>query len=68
MASDLEITANEIIRMREWLEETLAKHTGRTIEEVRKDIERDKILSAAQAKEYGLIDEVLDSRKASEEA
>jgi ATP-dependent Clp protease protease subunit len=68
MASDLEITANEIIRMRTWLEETLAKHTGRTEAEVRKDIERDKILSAAQAKEYGLIDEVLASRKASDEA
>ncbi len=68
MASDLEITANEIIRMRSWLEATLAKHTGRTEAEVRKDIERDKILSAAQAKEYGLIDEVLASRKASDEA
>ena len=67
MASDLEITANEIIRMRGWLEETLAKHTGRTLEEVRKDIERDKILSSEQAKEYGLIDEVLASRKASDE-
>ncbi len=67
MASDLEITANEIIRMRGWLEETLAKHTGRTLEEVRKDIERDKILSSEAAKEYGLIDEVLASRKASDE-
>lgn len=67
MASDLEIAANEIIRMREWLETTIAKHTGRSIEDVRKDIERDKILSAAEAKEYGLIDEVLASRKASEE-
>jgi ATP-dependent Clp protease protease subunit len=65
MASDLEIHANEIIRMREWLEETIAKHSSRTVEEVRKDIERDKILSAAGAKEYGLIDEVLASRKAS---
>ena len=50
--------------MRTWLEETLAKHTGRPIEQVRKDIERDKILTAEQAKEYGLIDEVLASRKA----
>jgi ATP-dependent Clp protease protease subunit len=65
MASDLEIHANEIIRMREWLEETIAKHSKRTLEEVRKDIERDKILSADGAKEYGLIDEVLASRKAS---
>ena len=64
-ASDIEIQANEVLRMRTWLEETLAKHTGRTLELVRKDIERDKILTADQAKEYGLIDEVLASRKAS---
>ena len=51
--------------MRTWLEETLAGHTGRTPEQVNEDIERDKILSAAEAKEYGLIDEVLASRKAS---
>ena len=64
-ASDIEIQANEVLRMRTWLEETLAKHTGRTLEQVRKDIERDKILTAAQAQEYGLVDEVLASRKAS---
>ena len=64
MASDLEIHANEVLRMRSWLEETIAKHSGRDIEDVRKDIERDKILSAEQAKEYGLIDVVLESRKA----
>ena len=62
-ASDLEIQANEIIRMRGWLEDTIAHHSGRDVEQVRKDIERDKILSAAEAKEYGLIDEVLASRK-----
>jgi ATP-dependent Clp protease protease subunit len=65
MASDLEIHANEIIRMRGWLEETIAMHSGRDVDLVRKDIERDKILSAEGAKEYGLIDEVLGSRKAS---
>ena len=64
MASDLEIQANEVLRMRSWLEETLAHHTGRTVKQVGKDIERDKILSAEEAKEYGLIDEVLVSRKA----
>ncbi|NNG39459.1 ATP-dependent Clp protease proteolytic subunit [Flexivirga sp. ID2601S] len=64
-ASDLEITANEIFRMREWLEQTMAKHTGRSADEVKKDIERDKILTAEEAKEYGLIDQVLTSRKAS---
>jgi ATP-dependent Clp protease protease subunit len=63
MASDLEIHANEIIRMRAWLEETIAHHSDRDVELVRKDIERDKILSAEAAKEYGLIDEVLASRK-----
>jgi len=64
-ASDLEIQAQEILRMRTWLEETLAKHSNRTVEQVRADIERDKFLSADAAVEYGLIDEVLQSRKAS---
>ena len=63
-ASDLEIQANEIMRMREWLEETLAHHSGRTKEQVSKDIERDKILTAKAALEYGLVDQVLESRKA----
>ena len=63
MASDLEIHANEVLRMRGWLEDTIALHAERDVELVRKDIERDKILSAAAAKEYGLIDEVLESRK-----
>src|SRR5699024_7858065 len=62
-ASDIEIHANELIRMREWLEATLASHTGRDVEQVRKDIERDKILSAAQALDYGIVDQVLESRK-----
>ena len=64
-ASDVEIQANEIFRMRTWLEETIATHSGRSAEQVKTDIERDKILSAQEAKEYGLIDEVLASRKAS---
>jgi ATP-dependent Clp protease protease subunit len=64
-ASDIEIQANEVLRMRSWLEDTLAHHTGRSVEQVREDIERDKILSAETAKEYGLIDQVLASRKAS---
>jgi len=64
-ASDIEIQAAEIMRMREWLEETLAKHSKRSIEEVHKDIDRDKILGAAEAVEYGLIDQVLTSRKQS---
>ncbi len=64
-ASDIEIQANEVLRMRSWLEDTLAMHSGRTTEQVKLDIERDKILSAAGAKDYGLVDQVLDSRKAS---
>jgi ATP-dependent Clp protease protease subunit len=62
-ASDLEIQAAEVMRMRSWLEDTLAKHSGRTPEQVNNDIERDKILTAAEAMTYGLIDQVLDSRK-----
>ncbi|AXH95911.1 ATP-dependent Clp protease proteolytic subunit [Ornithinimicrobium avium] len=66
-ASDIEIQANEVLRMRAWLEETWALHSGKTVEQVQKDIERDKILTAAEAKEYGLVDEVLASRKASQD-
>ncbi len=62
-ASDIEIQAAEIMRMREWLEETLSKHSNRSIEEVNRDIDRDKILSAQEALDYGLIDQVLTSRK-----
>ncbi|MBG6225654.1 MULTISPECIES: ATP-dependent Clp protease proteolytic subunit [unclassified Arthrobacter] len=62
-ASDLEIQANEVMRMRTWLEDTLALHSGRSSEQVNIDIERDKILTAADAVEYGLVDEVLTSRK-----
>src|SRR5680860_552662 len=58
-ASDIEIQAREILRMRTWLEETLSHHSNRTPEQVNKHIERDKILSAADAVEYGLIDQVL---------
>jgi len=61
--SDIEIQAREILRMRSLLEDMIAKHTGREIEKVRKDIDRDKILTAEEAKEYGLIDQVLTSRK-----
>ena len=62
-ASDVEIQANEIMRMRDWLEETLAKHSGRSVEQVRADIDRDKILTAKEAQEYGIIDQVFDYRK-----
>jgi ATP-dependent Clp protease protease subunit len=62
-ASDIEIHAAELIRMREWLEETIAHHSGQPVDRVRADIERDKILTAEQAKDYGLVDQVLASRK-----
>ena len=62
--SDLEIQANEIQRMRNTLEEMLSRHSNRASEDVRKDIDRDKILTAEEAREYGLIDQVLAYRKA----
>jgi ATP-dependent Clp protease protease subunit len=52
------------MRMRGLLETMLAKHSNKTIEEIEKDIERDKILTAAEAVEYGIIDRVMSSRKA----
>jgi ATP-dependent Clp protease, protease subunit len=62
-ASDIEIQAREILRMRTWLEETISHHFNRSVEQVNKDIDRDNILDAAEALEYGLIDQVLTSRK-----
>ncbi len=62
-ASDIEIQAKEIMRLREWLEETLSKHSKRSVAEVKSDLDRDKILIASEALEYGLIDQVLTSRK-----
>jgi ATP-dependent Clp protease protease subunit len=63
--SDIEIQANEILRMRELLEKMIADHTGKDPADVSRDIERDKILTAQGAVEYGLIDQIMDSRKAS---
>jgi len=63
--SDIEIQAREIMRLRTLLEKMLAKHTTKSHEEITKDIERDKILTAAEAVEYGIIDQVMVSRKAS---
>ena len=62
-ASDIEVQANEIDRMREWMDNTLARHSKRTAEQIHADTQRDKILTAEEAKEYGLIDQVLQSRK-----
>jgi ATP-dependent Clp protease protease subunit len=61
--TDLEIQANEILRMRGLLEEILARHTGQTVEQVKADIERDRILTAQQAKDYGIVDAVIATRK-----
>ncbi len=61
--SDLEIQAREIMRMRASMEGILARHTGQEEEQIRKDIERDKFLTADEAKEYGIIDEVLTMLK-----
>jgi ATP-dependent Clp protease protease subunit len=66
--SDIEIQAREIMRMRSLLEEMLAKHSTRDIEDIRRDIERDKILTADEAVAYGLVDQVLATRKASAQA
>jgi ATP-dependent Clp protease protease subunit len=61
-ASDVEIQAREVLRMRKLLEELIAKHSNRTVEQVEKDIERDKILTAPEAVEYGLVDRVITAR------
>ncbi len=63
--SDLEIQAAEIERMRRLMETTLARHTGRDADQIRKDTDRDKILTAEEAKDYGIIDTVFDYRKLS---
>ena len=63
--SDIEIQAREILRMRSLLEELIAEHSNTKIEVVRKDIERDKILTAREAVDYGLVDEVITTRKLS---
>ncbi|HVL05218.1 MAG TPA: ATP-dependent Clp protease proteolytic subunit [Acidimicrobiales bacterium] len=62
-ASDIEIQAKEITRMRELLERVLAHHTGQTMEKLRKDTDRDFIMNADEAKEYGIVDEVILTRE-----
>lgn len=62
-ASDVRIMAEEILRMRELTSSILAKHTGQDFDQVERDVERDRIMSASQAKEYGLIDEVIVHRE-----
>ena len=61
--SDVEIATREMMKMRDTLNGILAKHTGRSLDEILKDTDRNNFMSSAEAKSYGLIDEVLDKRK-----
>jgi ATP-dependent Clp protease, protease subunit len=62
-ATDIKIAAEEILRMRQRLNEILASHAGQPVENIERDVERDYIMSAPQAKEYGLIDAVINKRE-----
>ncbi len=62
-AVDIQIQAKEITRMRETLDEILAHHSGQTVEKVSKDTDRDFIMGANEAKEYGIVDEVISNRE-----
>ena len=62
-ATDIELAAKEILRMRSLLEELLAAHTGQTQEKIHRDTDRDFVMSAEEAKEYGIIDEVISTRQ-----
>jgi ATP-dependent Clp protease protease subunit len=59
-ATDIDIHAREIIRIREITNKLMAKHTGQSLEKIERDVERDFIMNAPQAKEYGIIDEIID--------
>jgi len=63
-ATDIEIHARELLKLREKIDEILAEHTGKSKDQVHLDTERDKILSASEAVEYGLVDQVMERRKA----
>lgn len=62
-ATDIDIQAKEILRMRDKINEILVKHTGQSMETIKKDTDRDYFLSAKQAKEYGIIDDVFNPQK-----
>lgn len=62
-ASDISIQANEILRLRERLEKILAEHTGQSLEKIKKDSDRDYFMSSQEAKKYGIVDEVITSKK-----
>jgi len=63
-ATDIELQAKEILRMRDMLNEMLAADTGQSIEKIQHDTDRDFIMSAAEARDYGVVDEVITSREA----
>jgi ATP-dependent Clp protease, protease subunit len=62
-ATDIDIHAKEILRMRTVINGLLAQHSGQTVEKIEKDVERDFIMSAAQSKDYGLIDEIITKHR-----
>ena len=62
-ATDIEIYAREMLKMKERLNGIMAKHTGRTIEQIEKETDRDNFMSSAEAKTYGIIDDIIDKRK-----
>ena len=63
-AADIELAAKEILRMRTLLEEIIARHTGQDVERIHRDTDRDFVMAAEEAKEYGIIDEVISARVA----
>ena len=65
-ATDVELAAREILRMRQMLDELLARHTGQTVEKIHADTDRDFVMDAEEARQYGLIDEVISSRQAAD--
>jgi ATP-dependent Clp protease protease subunit len=62
-ATDIDIHAREILRIREITNNLMAKHTGQSIDRIERDVERDFIMNAQQAQEYGIIDEIIDRPK-----
>ncbi len=66
-ASDIEIQAREILYLRSKMNELMAQHTGREIEQIERDMDRDRFMSAEEAKDYGIIDNVISSRSKAEE-
>jgi ATP-dependent Clp protease, protease subunit len=62
-ATDIDIHAREILRLRESMNQILAKHTGQSVERLQKDVERDYIMTAEMAKEYGIVDQVISKKE-----